>query len=228
MDDFAPSMMPPLLATFALSYGRIAVTMKARFTGNLLGRMRMDHDLVVAVHPLGPCESGELLRRERALWAASAFHTAEELDPLPVALYPTGCLFRKWALAALKKANRALQLAFVGHSSAVVETVVAQGLAATVMESPAFCAGLRQLSKACDPTSLPQAGIRLHRAGKHLGCRRVVRDLHDSGKSEVKRFICYRIESAPALAVLRVLHATACAPLQAPTRRRARRQELHA
>ena len=50
------------------------------------------------------------------MWAAGVEHRVEELDPLPVALYPQGCLFRSWAMQALDKANRPWRLAFVSHS----------------------------------------------------------------------------------------------------------------
>lgn len=164
MDDYGTSLMPRLLAAFALSYPRININMETGLTSKLISCLGEDHDLVVAMHPKGHGEGGEWLRREDAVWAGSPAHAVEMLDPLPVALYPPGCLFREWAMAALDKANRRWRLAFVGHSSAAVEAVVAQGLAVTVMKSSTFPASLRPLSKADGLPKLPQADIRLHRA----------------------------------------------------------------
>ena len=70
-------------------------------------RLGKAYDLVIAMHPAGRGE-GEFLRREQAVWATSAYHPVEEQDPLPVALYPQGCLFRKWAMEALDAARAPL------------------------------------------------------------------------------------------------------------------------
>jgi len=122
-----------------------------------------DFDLVVAMHPKGQGD-GNLLRREQAVWAAAPDHVILGLDPLPVALYPPGCLFREWAMAALDKAHRPWRLAFVSHSSSAVEALVAQGLAVSLFKAGTFPKGLRALSKDDGMPRLPLADIRLHRA----------------------------------------------------------------
>ena len=63
-----------------------------------------------------------------------------------MALYPQGCLFRKWAIDALDAARRPWRLAFVSHSLAAVEAVAAQGLAVTVVKAGTFPPRLRLLS----------------------------------------------------------------------------------
>lgn len=165
MDDYGSVVVPPLLADFGRRYPRIRVQMETGLTARMTGRLGKDFDLVIAMHPKGE-GNGELLRREQAVWAASADHAVEALDPLPVALYPSGCLFRAWAMAALDKAHRPWRLAFVSHSAAAVEAVVAQGLAVTVFKSSTFPARLRVLAKEHGMPRLPQADIRLHRAPK--------------------------------------------------------------
>jgi DNA-binding transcriptional LysR family regulator len=89
---------------------------------------------------------------------------AEALDPLPVALYPQGCLFRKWAMEALDKAKLPCRLAFVSHGLAAVEAIAAQDLAVTVVKSGTFPSTLRALSTRDGMPKLPAADIRLHRA----------------------------------------------------------------
>jgi DNA-binding transcriptional LysR family regulator len=161
MDDYGSIVVPPLLAGFGQRYPRIRVSMETGLTSRMTERLGEDFDLVIAMHAKGQ-GGGEFLRRERPVWAASPEHPVEQLDPLPVALYPSGCLFRAWAMAALDRAHRPWRLAFVSHSSAAVEAVVAQGLAVTVLKAGTFPAGLRTLATGM-PT-LPQADIRLHRA----------------------------------------------------------------
>lgn len=128
-------------------------------------RLWKTYNIVIAMHPEGHSE-GELPRCQQTVWAASAEHRVEESDPLPVALYPQGCLFRSWAMQALDKANRPWRLAFVGHSLSAVEAIAALGLAVTVVKSGTFRSRLRRVSERDGLPPLPRAEIRLHRAPK--------------------------------------------------------------
>jgi DNA-binding transcriptional LysR family regulator len=82
---------------------------------------------------------------------------------LPLALYPQGCLFRKWAIEALDAAGKPWRLAFVSHSLAAVEAIVAQGLAITVVKAGTLPSKLRPLSDRTGMPRLPAANICLHR-----------------------------------------------------------------
>jgi len=93
MDDYGTSIVPPLLASFLAGYPLIHVEMETGLTSSMPARLGEAYDLVIAMHPAGRGD-GEFLCREQAVWAASAEHATEEQDPLPVALYPQGCLFR--------------------------------------------------------------------------------------------------------------------------------------
>ncbi|NEU95956.1 LysR substrate-binding domain-containing protein [Bradyrhizobium uaiense] len=163
MDDYGTLIIPSLLKDFIASYPLIHVEMETGLTSSMTDRLGEAYDLVIAMHPEGRGE-GELLRTEQAVWAASAAHRVEELDPLPVALYPQGCLFRSWAMQALDEANRPWRLAFVSHSLSAVEAIAAQGLAVTVVKSGTFPATLRRLTARDGMPRLPGAEIRLHRA----------------------------------------------------------------
>jgi DNA-binding transcriptional LysR family regulator len=163
MDDYGSLIVPPLLASFVASYPLIHIEMETGLTSSMTGRLGEAYDLVIAMHPEGSPD-GELLRREQAVWATSPEHRVEDMDPLPVALYPQGCLFRSWAMQALDTANRPWRLAFVSHSLSAVEAIAAQGLAVTVVKAGTFPAKLRRLSVRDGLPPLPRADIRLHRA----------------------------------------------------------------
>jgi DNA-binding transcriptional LysR family regulator len=163
MDDYGTMIVPPLLAGFVALYPLVHVEMETGLTSTMPDRLGGAYDLVIAMHPEGPGE-GELLRTEQAVWAASAEHRVEQTDPLPVALYPQGCLFRSWAMQALDQAQRPWRLAFVSHSLSAIEAIAAQGLAVTVVKSGTFPPTLRRLSERDGLPRLPRAEIRLHRA----------------------------------------------------------------
>ena len=130
MDDYGTMLLPPLLSSFIANYPLIDVEMETGLTSTMTERLGKTYDLVIAMHPEGHSE-GELLRREQAVWAASAEHRVEHQDPLPIALYPQGCLFRRWAIEALDRRTAPGGLPFVSHSLSAVEAIAAQGLAVT-------------------------------------------------------------------------------------------------
>jgi DNA-binding transcriptional LysR family regulator len=162
MDDYGTLIVPPLLASFVACYPLVHVEMETGLTSSMPSRLGNAYDLVIAMHPEGSGE-GEFLRREQAAWATSAFHPVEQQSPLPLALYPQGCLFRKWAIEALDAAKRPWRLAFVSQSLAAVESVAAQGLAVTVVKASTFPPKLRPLSERDGMPRLPAADICLHR-----------------------------------------------------------------
>jgi DNA-binding transcriptional LysR family regulator len=163
MDDYGTCVVPPLLASFVAGYPHIHVEMETGLTSSMPARLGEAYDLVIAMHPEARGD-GEFLRREQAVWATSASHQVERQQPLPMALYPQGCLFRKWAIDALDTARRPWRMAFVSHSLAAVEAVAAQGLAVTVVKAGTFPPKLRLLSDHEGMPQLPAADICLHRA----------------------------------------------------------------
>jgi DNA-binding transcriptional LysR family regulator len=163
MDDYGAAVLPPLLATFAATYPSIRLHAETGLTGPMSERLGERFDVVVAMHSQGHTD-GILLRRDQAVWATSPDHEVERRDPLPLALYPQGCLFRQWATESLDRDQRAWRIAFVSHSLATVEAVVAQGLAVTVVKARTCPGTLRRLGETDGMPSLPAVEIRLHRA----------------------------------------------------------------
>ncbi|MGO1080209.1 LysR family transcriptional regulator [Inquilinus sp. CA228] len=163
MEDYGTRLVPPLLAGFAAAHPRIQVEMVTGLTTPMLPRLGERFDLVLAMHAAGD-GGGIFLRREQAVWAAGRDVTADRCPPLPLALYPQGCLFRAWAMASLDAAGLPWRLAFVSHSLAAVTAIAAQGLAVTVVKAGLLPPELRRLSDRDGMPPLPEADIRLHRA----------------------------------------------------------------
>ncbi len=161
MDDYGSVLMPPILKAFYNSYPGIELHMETGLTSGMVGRVGKAYDVVIAMHARHE-KSGELLRLERAVWAGSQELNVRNLDPLPVALYPSGCLFRDWAISALDRTARRWRMAFISHSLAAVEAIVAQGLAVTVVKEGMFPRSLRMLGTEDGLPALPTAEIRLH------------------------------------------------------------------
>jgi DNA-binding transcriptional LysR family regulator len=163
MEDYGTIHMPGLLKSFALAYPAVEIQMETGLTSAMMNRIGPDFDIVIAMHPVGE-RSGTLLAKERAIWVGSHHLDVKANGPLPLALYHSGCLFRKWALEALDRSGRAWRLAFISHSLAAVEAVAAQGLAVTVVKEGTRPQSLTVLGKADGLPKLPLAEIRLHTA----------------------------------------------------------------
>lgn len=162
MDDYGTIIIPPLLTSFAKHHPLVRIEIETGLTATMPARLGDAYDLVIAMHPQG-CGDGALLRREQAVWAAAASYPAAQY-PLPMALYPPGCLFRQWAAEALDAAGLPWRLAYVSRTLAAVETIAAQGLAVTVVKAGTLPPSLRALSDRDGMPPLPAAEIRLHRA----------------------------------------------------------------
>ncbi|MER8433247.1 LysR family transcriptional regulator [Mesorhizobium caraganae] len=163
MEDYGTRILPSLLADIAERFPLVQVDMEIGLTALLLKRLGSSFDVVIAMHPEGTTE-GDLICRERAIWAAASTRAVEELDPLPVALSYPDCLFRAWAIEALDKAGRPWRLAYVSPSLAATEAIVEQGLAITVVKGSMLAPGLRGINPCRYVPPLPGAEIRLHRA----------------------------------------------------------------
>ncbi|MGK9051507.1 LysR family transcriptional regulator [Neorhizobium petrolearium] len=163
MEDYGTKVLPRLLSDVVERFPLVQIEMEIGLTAQFLKKLDPSFDAVIAMHPEGATE-GELICRERAIWAAAANHAIEELDPLPVALSNPGCLFREWAVQALNQAGRPWRLAYISQSLAAVEALVAQGLAVTVVKGSMLTPGLRSVDPGRHVPRLPGAEIRLHRS----------------------------------------------------------------
>lgn len=163
MEDYGTLVLPSLLMSFAAAYPGVQIEMESGLTSRMVERVGKDFDIVIAMHAHGET-SGTLLGREKAVWAGCTHHDCSTLDPLPLALYPPGCLFRKWAVEALERSGRPWRLAFVSHSLAAVESVAAKGLAVTVVKASTLPSSLSMLGPAEGLPKLPRADVRMHTA----------------------------------------------------------------
>lgn len=164
MEDYGVLFVPALLARFAAAHPLVQVEMETGLTGPMVERLGRDLDVVVAMHPASGDGGGTLLRREKAIWASGPNVFDAVPEPLPLALYPLGCLFRRWATEALDAAGRPWRLAFVGQGLAAVAAVAAEGLAITVVKAGTLPRSLVPLGPEHGLPPLPEADIRLHRA----------------------------------------------------------------
>jgi DNA-binding transcriptional LysR family regulator len=111
-DDYAAGFLPQVLSDFAETNPNVEVEMRCEVSAKI-SRAFQKGEVDVALLTAGPwLKDGEVIRREPIVWATSVRHMVHERDPLPLAVFEPGCLFRESALAAFDKAKRDYRIAY--------------------------------------------------------------------------------------------------------------------
>lgn len=91
-------------------------------------------------------KGGKRVTRTPLVWASARSSELTSSDPLPVALFAPGCIYRKAAMEALDKDAIPYRLAYESPSRAGLLCVVEAGLAVTVLPADALGETLRDIS----------------------------------------------------------------------------------
>ncbi len=166
-DDYVMCFVPSLLGRFAETYPRVQVEVRCEDSRALVSALHGGElDLALVTCDPGE-ESGEILRQEPTVWAASERHRVHESDPVPLALFQPGCWFRDWALRTLDHAGRRYRIAYTSPSVGAIQAALAAGLAVGVLGRGTLPPGVRVLRADEGFPPLPAATIALHRGTGH-------------------------------------------------------------
>ncbi len=160
-EDYASRMLPRVLARFSAAYPNIRVDVSCEPSDRLWTSVQkgaLDLALCTEIP-----DGGTLVHREPVVWIASAGHRIHEKTPLPLAVYPEGCVFRKWATEALRRRKRPFRIAYVNPSIAGIQAAVSAGLAVAPIWNGHVAGRLQLLGPDDGFPRLPAAGVYLHR-----------------------------------------------------------------
>ena len=118
-------------------------------------------DLALVTQPCGH-EGGRLLWREPLVWVASADAEAEAREPLPLALFAPGCIYRVAVLEMLEARCHDYRLVYSSANSMGLSAAVSAGIAVTVMPASAVGPGLRIVSAEAGLPDLPELDLLLY------------------------------------------------------------------
>ncbi|WP_194273773.1 MULTISPECIES: LysR family transcriptional regulator [Rhizobium] len=126
-EDIGERLLPSILRSFAESFPGIMVDVTIDMSLGLRKRLeeqRLDLALInCATRPL-PTD-GEIVFRERLVWAGAKCGTAHRRDPLPISIWEEGCIWRSEALSQLERMKRSYRVAFLsGHTMAQRAAVI--------------------------------------------------------------------------------------------------------
>jgi DNA-binding transcriptional LysR family regulator len=119
-EDIGERLLPSILKSFAESFPGIMVDVTIDMSIGLKKRMeeqRLDLALInCATRPFPT--GGEIVFRERLVWAGAKCGTAHRREILPISIWEDGCIWRQDALAQLERAALSRRLSQRPHDGA--------------------------------------------------------------------------------------------------------------
>lgn len=163
-DDYASYLLPRVLGAFAQSHPGIEIDVACDNSTDLLPLVQRG-DLDLALLSRGPdIHGGELIRTEKLYWISSAAHATHEQTPLPLAMFPDGCVCRWHAINALENQNRDWRPAYASRSTTAIYAAVLGGFAVSIIEESMIPDGARVLTESEGFPDLPEVEISLHQS----------------------------------------------------------------
>jgi DNA-binding transcriptional LysR family regulator len=163
-DDFATSFLPRVLSRFNETYPWIRLNLVCEPSRRLISQIA-DGLIDIALVTEGEgTTSGIVLRREPLVWASSARHDVHHRDPIPLAIFHAGDVFRRSAIEQLEARGRRAKIAVTSLSFAGISAAVDAGIALAVVFHGSLRPGWRILGVREGFPALPDLGVVLLRS----------------------------------------------------------------
>lgn len=144
-DDYATCFLPGVLSRFAQAAPRVRVDVACDESLDLIGEVEAGRIDLALLTRTSAMRGGAAVRRERLVWCASPGSPALDAEPLPLALFPEGCLFRQLVAQAFDAEGRDWRVAYSSPSLTAIGAAVSAGLAVTVLAESTVPPGLQVL-----------------------------------------------------------------------------------
>jgi DNA-binding transcriptional LysR family regulator len=163
-DDFATSFLPRVLSRFNETYPWIRLNLVCEPSRRLISQIA-DGLIDIALVTEGEgTTSGIVLRREPLVWASSARHDVHHREPIPLAIFHAGDVFRRSAIEQLEARGRRAKIAVTSLSFAGISAAVDAGIALAVVFHGSLRPGWRILGVREGFPALPDLGVVLLRS----------------------------------------------------------------
>lgn len=160
--DTSAMYLRPVLARFAEAFPLTQFEITCSRSWEALDALEAGElDLALVTQPCGR-DDGRVVRREPLRWVTAKSSSVAEQDPLPLAIFAQGCIYRRAILEALDATGRAWRLAYNSPSRDVLRMAVETGLVVTVLPDSLVGSGLKRLGNADDLPALPDMEILLY------------------------------------------------------------------
>ncbi|MEN8196762.1 MAG: LysR substrate-binding domain-containing protein [Pseudomonadota bacterium] len=160
--DTSMCFLPAVLSRFAQSYPLIELEVRCDRSWEALDALEAGEvDLALVTQPCGR-DGGQIVRRESLMWAVSQASVVDEQDPVPLAIFALGCIYRDAALKALQAMGRSWRHAYNSPSRGGLDVAVEAGLAVTIVPECALTPRLRVVGPEQGYPLLPAMEILLY------------------------------------------------------------------
>ncbi|MCY1745136.1 MULTISPECIES: LysR substrate-binding domain-containing protein [Ensifer] len=159
-EDFAGRRLIDLLSGFSAASPHIRLDTVSGWSTEL--RRQLDAgeiDLALIKREPG---NGQCLAswKEKLVWVRCATRFVET-DPVPLAVFPVGCIYRDRAIRAIEQSGRRWRIAYTSQGLMGVQAAVASGLGISLLPSDAVLSDHRQLGPADGFDDQPASEIAL-------------------------------------------------------------------
>jgi DNA-binding transcriptional LysR family regulator len=147
-EDFGAYHLTELLSDFAQSRPGLVLDVRCDMSVKLAADIER-HDLDIAIVKRRAGERGGLAAWPETLkWVTSARRPIDvSLHPLPLAVFPQGCLYRNRAVHALESAGRPWRVAYNSANLSGIQAAVSAGLGISILPEVAILHGHKVLSE---------------------------------------------------------------------------------
>jgi DNA-binding transcriptional LysR family regulator len=145
-EDFAANRLTKLLSRFARSRPGLRLDVRCDLSVKLRSDLeRGDLDLALMKRDAG--ETGGVAAWPESLtWVTSRSHPIDpRRNPVPLAVFSQGCLYRARAIHALEAAGRAWHIAYTSPNFASIQAAVSAGLGVSILPEATLLADHRKL-----------------------------------------------------------------------------------
>ncbi len=154
-EDFVLSQLPDVLRAFVRSHPLIDLELTVALSGRLNQLLeRGQLDLICGKRRRGD-ERGQVVWRDRLVWASGSGARIDPTAPVPLILYPPPSITREMALTALERVHRPWRIACVSGSLSGLRAAALAGLGVAAVARSLVPADLFELA---DPHDLPDLG----------------------------------------------------------------------
>lgn len=160
--DYGQTLLPRVLGELAAAYPDVTVNVVCGPSSDIARQTvegKIELSFVGEGEALG---ESPVVYRERCIWATGG--DAHTRDPLPLALVPRECLYRKWALDRLAAMGRRHLVRYTCYSIGGIQAIVRGGLAVTIITESALVPGIREIDPEAGFGPLPDVEVRAFRS----------------------------------------------------------------
>jgi DNA-binding transcriptional LysR family regulator len=168
-NDYAVSVLPESLGRFSKAHIDSLLTVGCALSTELLAGLDAGaYDLVIAMTAEAPTRPTVRFWREELVWVGKPEAAARPEEPLPLIVYPEGCVYRERMVRALNAAGRPWRMTYTSPSLSSLIAAARSGLGLTVLSKRTVPAELAPLAPAGGLPPLDPVFVALYRGAEVL------------------------------------------------------------